>query len=120
MKILVPLKRVADPDNANKVKIPADGSKVDSSGLEWKPNPFDEYAVEAALRALVRAEQFAMEHPEEAKKSVVQQLEMEPEALDEIWGQIDLRVSLGQELLTSMEDENSRLESSGSVLCIFC
>ena len=50
MKILVPLKRVADPDNANKVKVPADGSKVETTGLEWKPNPFDEYAVEAALR----------------------------------------------------------------------
>lgn len=50
MKILVPLKRVADPDNANKVKIPADGSKIDASGLEWKPNPFDEYALETALR----------------------------------------------------------------------
>lgn len=50
MKILVPLKRVADPDNANKVKIAPDGSKVTSEGLEWKLNPFDEYAVEAALR----------------------------------------------------------------------
>lgn len=50
MKILVPLKRVADPDNANKVKIPADGSTIDTAGLEWKPNPFDEYALETALR----------------------------------------------------------------------
>ncbi len=50
MKILVPLKRVADPDNANKVKIPADGSTIDTTGLEWKPNPFDEYALETALR----------------------------------------------------------------------
>jgi electron transfer flavoprotein beta subunit len=50
MKILVPLKRVADPDNANKVKIPASGEKVETAGLEWKPNPFDEYALEAALR----------------------------------------------------------------------
>lgn len=50
VKILVPLKRVADPDNANKVKIPADGSTIDTSGLEWKPNPFDEYALETALR----------------------------------------------------------------------
>ena len=49
MKILVPLKRVADPDNANKIKISAAG-KVDTTGLEWKPNPFDEYAVETALR----------------------------------------------------------------------
>ena len=48
MKILVPLKRVADPDNANKVK--ATGAKVETTGLESKPNPFDEYAVETALR----------------------------------------------------------------------
>lgn len=50
MKVLVALKRVADPDNANKVKIAAGGSAVDTAGLEWKPNPFDEYALEAALR----------------------------------------------------------------------
>src|SRR5580658_4569862 len=48
LKILVPLKRVADPDNANKVKVTA--TKVETTGLEWKPNPFDEYAVETALR----------------------------------------------------------------------
>jgi electron transfer flavoprotein beta subunit len=50
VKILVPLKRVADPDNANKVKIPAAGDKIETTGLEWKPNPFDEYALDAALR----------------------------------------------------------------------
>ena len=50
MKILVALKRVADPDNANKVKIPASGDKIETAGLEWKPNPFDEYALESALR----------------------------------------------------------------------
>jgi electron transfer flavoprotein beta subunit len=50
VKILVPVKRVADPDNANKMKVAPDGSKVTSEGLEWKINPFDEYAVEAALR----------------------------------------------------------------------
>lgn len=52
MKILVPVKRVADPDNANKVKVSADGKRVTSEGLEWKLNPFDEYAVEAALRLI--------------------------------------------------------------------
>jgi electron transfer flavoprotein beta subunit len=50
VKVLVALKRVADPDNANKVKIGAGGTSVDTTGLEWKPNPFDEYALEAALR----------------------------------------------------------------------
>lgn len=50
MKILVALKRVADPDNANKVKVAANGKSVETTGLEWKMNPFDEYALEAALR----------------------------------------------------------------------
>jgi electron transfer flavoprotein beta subunit len=48
LKILVSLKRVSDPDNANKIKVTA--GKVETTGLEWKPNPFDEYAVETALR----------------------------------------------------------------------
>lgn len=50
MKILVLLKRVADPDNANKIKIVPGGAAVDTTGLEWKMNPFDEYALESALR----------------------------------------------------------------------
>jgi len=50
VKVLVSLKRVSDPDNANKIKIAASGNAVDTAGLEWKTNPFDEYALEAALR----------------------------------------------------------------------
>ena len=50
MKILVSIKRVSDPDNSNKVKVTPDGSRVTADGLEFKPNPFDEYALEAALR----------------------------------------------------------------------
>lgn len=50
MKILVPLKRTADPDNANKIKVAPGGAKITTEGLEAKPNPFDEYAVETALR----------------------------------------------------------------------
>jgi electron transfer flavoprotein beta subunit len=42
------LKQVADPDNANKIKVTA--GKIDTTGLAFKPNPFDEYAVETALR----------------------------------------------------------------------
>ncbi len=52
MKILVPVKRVLDPDKADLVRINSDGSSVDPGGIEWKVNPFDEYAVEAALRLL--------------------------------------------------------------------
>jgi len=52
MKILVPVKRVVDPDKADQVTVGPDGSTVNSEGLDWKLNPFDEYAVEAALRLL--------------------------------------------------------------------
>ena len=49
MKILVAVKRVADPDNQNKIKLSAQGT-VDATGLEQKASPYDEYALEAALR----------------------------------------------------------------------
>jgi electron transfer flavoprotein beta subunit len=50
LKILVPLKRVADPDNANRIRIADGGKAIDTAHLEWKLNPFDEYALEAGLR----------------------------------------------------------------------
>lgn len=50
MKILVSVKRVADPDNANKIRVTGDGRQFDTSGLSETTNPFDEYALEAALR----------------------------------------------------------------------
>jgi electron transfer flavoprotein beta subunit len=49
VKILVAVKRVADPDNLNKIKLSSQG-KVDTTGLEPKASPYDEYALEAALR----------------------------------------------------------------------
>jgi electron transfer flavoprotein beta subunit len=52
VKILVPVKRVADPNNANKMKVSPDGKQVVSGDLPWAINPFDEYALEAGLRLL--------------------------------------------------------------------
>jgi electron transfer flavoprotein beta subunit len=49
LKILVAVKRVADPDNLNKIKLSPQGS-LDTGGLEQKASPYDEYALEAALR----------------------------------------------------------------------
>src|SRR6516162_3770164 len=49
MKILVAVKRVADPENLNKIKLSPQG-KIDTAGLEPKASPYDEYALEAALR----------------------------------------------------------------------
>jgi electron transfer flavoprotein beta subunit len=52
VKILVPLKRVPDPELKTKIK---DGA-IDLSGASWVVNPFDEYAVETALRLLENGE----------------------------------------------------------------
>jgi electron transfer flavoprotein beta subunit len=46
VKILVPFKRVPNPEQ--KLKIAA--GAIDLSSATWQVNPFDEYAVEAALR----------------------------------------------------------------------
>jgi electron transfer flavoprotein beta subunit len=48
MKILVPIKRVIDP--YAKVKPLPDGSGIDVSGVKFDVNPFDEIAVEQAVR----------------------------------------------------------------------
>ena len=47
-KILVPVKRV--PDYEMKVKIKADGTGIETGGVKWIVNPFDEIAVEEAIR----------------------------------------------------------------------
>jgi electron transfer flavoprotein beta subunit len=49
VKVLVAVKRVADPENLNKVKVTAQGA-IDATGLEPKASPYDEYALETALR----------------------------------------------------------------------
>lgn len=46
MKILVPCKRVPNPEQ----KLKFAGGGLDLSGATWQVNPFDEYAVETALR----------------------------------------------------------------------
>lgn len=48
MKIFVPIKRV--PDYQAKVKIKADGSGIETDGIKWIVNPFDEIAVEEAIK----------------------------------------------------------------------
>ena len=48
MKILVPIKRV--PDYEAKIKVKADGSGIETDGIKWIVNPFDEIAVEEALK----------------------------------------------------------------------
>jgi len=48
LKILVPLKRVPDPDT--KIRLKPDGSAIDWDGVKFAINPFDAIALEEALR----------------------------------------------------------------------
>lgn len=47
MKIAVCLKRV--PDTTAKIVVGGDGKSIDETGVKFVPNPYDEYALEAAL-----------------------------------------------------------------------
>ncbi len=48
MKILVPLKRVPDPDT--KIRVAPDGAGIETDGVKFAVNPFDAIALEEALR----------------------------------------------------------------------
>jgi electron transfer flavoprotein beta subunit len=48
MKVFVCLKQV--PDTEMKIKILPDQSGIDSAGIKWVLNPYDEYAVEEAIK----------------------------------------------------------------------
>ena len=48
VNIVVLLKQV--PDTETKIRISGDGKTIDTSDVKWIMNPYDEYAVEAALR----------------------------------------------------------------------
>ena len=55
MKILVPIKRVTDPDT--KIRLQPAGSAVDLDGVKFAVNPFDAIALEEALRIKEKLEQ---------------------------------------------------------------
>jgi len=48
MKILVAIKQV--PDTATQVKIAGDARSIETAGITWIVSPYDEFAVEEALR----------------------------------------------------------------------
>jgi electron transfer flavoprotein beta subunit len=53
MKIVACVKRV--PATDTRVKVAADGTSIDTAQVEWIINPYDEFAVEAALRVKEQA-----------------------------------------------------------------
>jgi NitT/TauT family transport system substrate-binding protein len=61
--------------------------------------------VERFLKALVLAEEYAIEHPEEAKKIVQERLNLDPAYMEMVWSQNQFAVTLDQSLILAMEDE---------------
>ena len=49
MRIIVCLKRV--PDTETRIRIDPSGARIDSAGVKYVISPYDEYAIELALRA---------------------------------------------------------------------
>ncbi len=54
MKILVPVRRVPNPDV--KVRLMKDGSGIDTEGVNFLLNPFDEFAIEQAAQIVESSE----------------------------------------------------------------
>lgn len=48
MKVFVCIKQV--PDTETKIKLKPDASGIDTTGVKWVMNPYDEYAVEEAIK----------------------------------------------------------------------
>lgn len=48
MKIIVCLKQV--PDTETKMKLLPDNTNIDTTGVKWVVNPYDEYAIEEAIK----------------------------------------------------------------------
>ncbi len=69
MKILVTVKRVPDPEPTIKVK--PDGTGIVTDNVKWVVNPFDEIAIEEALRIKEKvggAEVVLVEHRREGRR----------------------------------------------------
>jgi sulfonate transport system substrate-binding protein len=67
-----------------------------------KKNPA---AIKKVLRALVKAETFVQQHPEESRRLVAEFLKADKGILDETWGIFTFRVTLDQALLVDLEDQ---------------
>ncbi|OFZ16691.1 MAG: electron transfer flavoprotein subunit beta [Bdellovibrionales bacterium RBG_16_40_8] len=48
MRFAVCIKQV--PDTESKIKLKSDGSNIDSAGVKWVINPYDEHAIEEAIK----------------------------------------------------------------------
>jgi sulfonate transport system substrate-binding protein len=62
-------------------------------------------AIKKVLRALIKAETFVQQHPEESRRVVAGFIATDKSLLDEIWGHYSYEVTLNQALLVDLEDQ---------------
>lgn len=62
-------------------------------------------AIKKVLKALVRAETFAQQNPEESRRLVAEASQTDKATLDEVWGYFNFKVTLDQALIVSLEDQ---------------
>lgn len=73
------------------------------AGQEYvKKNPA---AIKKLLRALLKAETFVQQHPEESRRLVAEFIKTDKVILDETWDIFTFRVTLDQALLVDLEDQ---------------
>jgi ABC-type nitrate/sulfonate/bicarbonate transport system substrate-binding protein len=65
----------------------------------------DPETVRRTLRALVKAEKFAHEHPNEAQDLAAASLKVDRNLLRKVWGCFNLKVEMDQGLVITLEDE---------------
>ena len=63
-------------------------------------------AIKGILRALIRAEDFVREKPQESIKTVADAIGIIPEQLSDLWRSENFMVSLNQSLVLALEDES--------------
>jgi NitT/TauT family transport system substrate-binding protein len=101
-------------------------SKLGDGAITYKGDGFDTYlllltraeripetspALKKLLRALVLAEDWAIAHPAEAKRYVATRFNQKPEYVEMLWPQMQLNVTLPQELFVAMDGEARWLAS---------
>lgn len=62
-------------------------------------------AIKKIIRALIKAEEFILENPDEAKNILIQRTGSDESEVDRIWSNLSFKVSLDQSLLGALEDE---------------
>jgi len=80
-----------------------------------KDNPQEREKLEKFLKALIDAEKFTAEYPDEAKRIVMKYTKLDTETVDGIWESFDFRVALTPQLLEFWQREVEWAKAAGKV-----